>query len=118
MERRDDMAKEKNPQEKQPEQPAPEATAQTGNQAAPAQGRVRLNFEGVVPQYANFCTFAVRGGEVFLSFGKAFVPTEELKIDTQVVMSIRNLQQMHQAIGRLLQQVAQQERGVGTGEQL
>jgi len=70
--------------------------------------RVKLNFQGVVPQYANFCTFAVRGGEVFMSFGKAFVPTEELKVDSQIVMSLRNLQQMHQAIGRLLDQARKQ----------
>lgn len=66
--------------------------------------RVRLNFDEVSPQYANFCTLNVRQGEVFLSFGKAFVPSEELKIDSQIVMSIRNVKQLYQAIGRVLQQ--------------
>jgi len=75
---------------------------------SPCPSRVKLNFAGVTPQYANFCTFAVRGGEVFISFGKAFVPTEELKVDTQIVMSLRNLEQMHQAIGRVLQQAQEQ----------
>ena len=66
--------------------------------------RVKLNFDEVSPQYANFCTLNVRQGEVFMSFGKAFVPSEELKIDSQIVMSIRNVKQLYQAIGRVLKQ--------------
>jgi len=104
------MGKEKDqPEEQQPqEQIIPEAPVE-GQEQVPGQGRVKLSFEGVVPQYANFCTFAVRGGEVFMSFGKAFVPTEELKVDSQVVMSMRNLEQMHEAIGRVLEQSRQQD---------
>ena len=71
--------------------------------------RVRLNFDGVKPQYANFCTLTARQGEVFLSFGNAFAPEEELQVDTQIVMSMRNVQQLYQAMGRLLQQQEQQE---------
>ena len=69
------------------------------------QGRqqLRLNFANVTPEYANFCTFAVRQGEVFMSFGKAFVPSPELKIDKQVVMSLKNFSQLHDAMGRLLE---------------
>jgi len=100
------MAKEKDISRKDaPEQAAPQQTPQP----LPGQSRVKLSFAGVTPQYANFCTFAVRGGEVFISFGKAFVPTEELKVDTQIVMSLRNLEQMHQAIARVLQQAQEQE---------
>jgi len=68
---------------------------------------VRLNFDDVDPEYANFCTVSARQGEVFLSFGKAFAPAEELKVDTQIVMSLNNVQQLYQAMGRLLQQHAQ-----------
>jgi len=71
--------------------------------APPAQQQIRLNLEGVKPEYANFCTLTVRQGEVFMSFGKAFVPTSELKVDTQIVMNIRNVQQLHEAMGRLLE---------------
>jgi hypothetical protein len=70
---------------------------------APTAQQIRLNLEGVKPEYANFCTLTVRQGEVFMSFGKAFVPTNELKVDTQIVMSLRNVQQLHQAMGRLLE---------------
>jgi len=71
-----------------------------------AQGpqQVRLNFEAVKPEYANFCTLTVRQGDVFMSFGKAFAPARELKVDAQIVMSLRNVQQLYQAMGRLLEQ--------------
>lgn len=70
-----------------------------------AQGQqIRLNVEDVTPEYANFCTLTVRQGEVFMSYGKAFAPGNELKVDNQIVMSMRNMQQLHQAIGRLLEQ--------------
>ena len=73
--------------------------------AQPEQGQqVRLSFEGVKPEYANFCTLTMRQGEVFMSFGKAFVPTNELKVDSQIVMSLRNVQQLYQAMGRLIEQ--------------
>ena len=72
--------------------------------AQPAQ-RVRISFEGVKPEYANFCTLTARGDEVFISFGKAFATSSELKADSQVVMSVRNVQQLHQAMGRLLEQI-------------
>jgi hypothetical protein len=91
------------------EEAAEETQEQVGTGQQPAQQqRMRLNFEGVSPQYANFCTLTVRQGEVFLSFGKAFVPTDELKVDSQIVMSMRNVQQLHQAMGRLLEQQKQQ----------
>ena len=78
-------------------------------QAPAGQQRVRLNFEGVSPEYANFCTLTVRQGEVFMSFGKAFVPGEDLKVDSQIVMSMRNVRQLYEAMGRLLEQ--QEEAG-------
>jgi len=92
-------------QEEQQEQ-AEEIQEQPGAAQQPPAGaqQVRLNFEGVTPQYANFCTLTVRQGEVFMSFGKAFVPTNELKVDSQIVMSLRNVQQLYQAMSRLLQQ--------------
>lgn len=72
--------------------------------APAAQDRqMRLNFAGITPQYANFCTMAVRQGEVFMNFGKAFVPSNELKIDEQIVMSMNNFKQLHEAMGRMLE---------------
>ena len=86
---------------------AVEETAVEETPEQPEQGQqVRLSFEGVKPEYANFCTLTMRQGEVFLSFGKAFVPTNELKVDSQIVMSLRNVQQLHQAMGRLIEQQA------------
>jgi len=85
-------------EEKKPQEQTPDAA-----QAKP--GQVRLLLEGVVPEYANFCTITARQGEVFLSFGKAFAPSAELKIDNQIVMSLRNVEQLHEAMGRLLEQV-------------
>lgn len=92
------MAKEKTP-ELNEDAPA----AATDVEGAPAQQQIRLNFEGVKPEYANFCTLTVRQGDVFLSFGKAFVPSNELRVDKQIVMSLRNVQQLHQAMGRLVE---------------
>ena len=92
----------------QPEEAAEEGEELETPQAPQGQQQVRLNFEGVSPEYANFCTLTVRQGEVFLNFGKAFVPGNELKVDSQIVMSLRNVQQLHQAIGRLLEQQANQ----------
>jgi Protein of unknown function (DUF3467) len=98
------MADKKNDQvEKVVEEVVEEAAEETP--AQPEQGQqVRLSFEGVKPEYANFCTLTMRQGEVFMSFGKAFVPTNELKVDSQIVMSLRNVQQLHQAMGRLIEQ--------------
>jgi len=84
------------------EEQAAEAGAPQEPVAAP--GQVRLNFENVTPEYANFCTLTVRQGEVFMSFGKTFLPTNELKVDSQIVMSLRNVGQLHQAMTRLLEQ--------------
>ena len=104
------MADEEMPEEgfEQEETEEEEQELEEATQAPQGQQQVRLNFEGVNPEYANFCTLTVRQGEVFLNFGKAFVPGNELKVDTQIVMSMRNVQQLHQAIGRLLEQQAQQ----------
>jgi hypothetical protein len=104
------MADEGLPEEEleQEEELAEEAEELEAPQAPQGQQQVRLNFEGVSPEYANFCTLTVRQGEVFLNFGKAFVPGNELKVDSQIVMSLRNVQQLHQAIGRLLEQQAGQ----------
>ena len=88
--------------------PARQEQAGAGQQEQGEQ-RVRLNFDGVKPQYANFCTLTARQGEVFLSFGNAFAPEEELQVDTQIVMSQRNVEQLYQAMGRLLQQQEQQQ---------
>jgi hypothetical protein len=71
---------------------------------APAGQRIRISFEGVRPEYANFCTLTLRGDEIYLSFGRAFGPTTELKIETQIVMSVKNVEQLHVAMGRLLEQ--------------
>ena len=91
------------------EQPVAEEGGQESTREVVQQPQqVRLNFEGVSPEYANFCTLTVRQGEVFMSFGKAFVPTNELKVDRQIVMSLRNVQQLHQAMGRLLEQMQAQ----------
>jgi len=68
--------------------------------------RIRISFEGVRPEYANFCTLTLRGDEIYMSFGRAFGPTTELKIETQIVMSVKNVQQLHTAMGRLLEQGA------------
>ena len=70
---------------------------------APAGQRIRISFEGVKPEYANFCTLTLRGDEIYMSFGRAFGPTTELKIETQIVMSMKNVQQLHVAMGRLLE---------------
>ena len=87
----------------------PPRQEQAGAGSPDQQGqRVRLNFDGVKPEYANFCTLTARQGEVFLSFGNAFAPEEELQVDTQIVMSLRNVQQLYQAMGRLLKQQEQQ----------
>lgn len=89
----------------------PEAQEATEVETAAEQQQIRLNFENVKPEYANFTTLTVRQGDVFLSFGKAFAPAEELKVDKQMVMSVRNVQRLHQAMGRLLesQQAAEEE---------
>lgn len=71
---------------------------------APAGQRIRISFEGVRPEYANFCTLTLRGDEIYMSFGRAFGPTTELKIETQIVMSVKNVEQLHVAMGRLLEQ--------------
>jgi hypothetical protein len=73
---------------------------------APAGQRIRISFEGVRPEYANFCTLTLRGDEIYMSFGRAFGPTTELKIETQIVMSLKNVEQLHVAMGRLLEQAA------------
>jgi hypothetical protein len=85
------------------DQNVPDAQEATEVETAPEQQQIRLNFEGVKPEYANFCTLTVRQGDVFLSFGKAFGGTDELHVDKQMVMSLRNVQQLHQAMGRLLE---------------
>jgi hypothetical protein len=94
--------------EERVDEPEQEGAAQAAPGAAQrpvtGAGQVRLNFEGVTPQYANFCTLTVRQGEVFMSFGKTFLPTNELKVDSQIVMSLRNVGQLHQAMTRLLEQ--------------
>ncbi len=88
----------------------PEQQEDVGAAQADQEGQeVRLNFDDVEPEYANFCTVSARQGEVFLSFGKAFAPAEELKVDTQIVMSLNNVHQLYQAMGRLLQQQAQEQ---------
>ena len=93
------------------EETTPEAQEATEVETAPSQQQIRLNFEGVKPEYSNFCTLTVRQGDVFLSFGKAFAPAEELRVDKQMVMSVRNVQRLHDAMGRLLesQEVAAEE---------
>ncbi len=92
------------PEEEEEGQQRAEAAPGAPQQPVTAPGQVRLNFEGVTPQYANFCTLTVRQGEVFMSFGKTFLPTNELKVDSQIVMSLRNVGQLHQAMTRLLEQ--------------
>ena len=91
-------------EQEEAEEEVEEIAGEEAPQTPQGQRQMRLNFEGVNPEYANFCTLTVRQGEVFLSFGKAFVPGNELKVDTQIVMSMRNVQQLHQAIARLLEQ--------------
>ena len=86
-----------------PAVPAPTPAPAEGG--APAGQRIRISFEGVRPEYANFCTLTLRGDEIYMSFGRAFGPTTELKIETQIVMSAKNVQQLHVAMGRLLEQV-------------
>jgi hypothetical protein len=74
------------------------------------QGRkMRLNFQDVTPQYANFCTMDVRQGEVRMNFGKTFLPSPELKIDEQIVMSVGRFKQLHEALGRMLEAQKNQE---------
>ena len=92
----------------EPEQQEEVGTAQQGTEEGQ---RLRLNFDDVDPEYANFCTVSARQGEVFLSFGKAFAPSEELKVDTQIVMSLQNVKQLYEAMGRLLQQQVEQQQG-------
>ena len=84
--------------------PAPAPTPAPAEGGAPAGQRIRISFEGVRPEYANFCTLTLRGDEMYMSFGRAFGPTTELKIETQIVMSAKNVQQLHVAMGRLLEQ--------------
>ena len=71
--------------------------------------RMRLNFQGVTPQYANFCTMDIREGEVRMNFGKTFLPSPELKIDEQIVMSVGRFKQLHEALGRMLEAQQEQE---------
>jgi len=79
------------------------AAEPTAENAAQADGRVRLSLAGVTPEYANFCTLTARQNEVFMSFGKAFVPSSTLQVDSQVVMRMTNIKQLHDAMGRLLE---------------
>ena len=94
--------------EQTPEQEGQQAP-QAGQPVPPGARQVRLNLEGVAPEYANFCTISVRQGEVFLSFGKAFAPTTELKIDNQIVMSLRNVEQLYETLSRMLEQIRSQQ---------
>jgi hypothetical protein len=84
--------------------PVPTPVPAPAEGGAPAGQRIRISFEGVRPEYANFCTLTLRGDEIYLSFGRAFGPTTELKIETQIVMSVKNVEQLHVAMGRLLEQ--------------
>jgi len=98
----DEGSKEKAPKQ----EGAGQTQDQAGQQDVPAGSRrIRINMQGVAPEYANFCTLTVRQGEVFMSFGKAFGPANELRVDKQVVMSLPNVEQLHQAMGRMLEQV-------------
>ena len=90
------------------EEQTPQGEPARGPQLGQPQARqVRLNLEGVQPEYANFCSLAARQSEVFMSFGRAFAPAEEMKVDTQIVMSVDNIRQLHQALGRLLEHMDQ-----------
>ena len=105
------MADEKRREEAAKSAPAAKAAGPVPTPApaeggAPAGQRIRISFEGVRPEYANFCTLTLRGDEIYLSFGRAFGPTTELKIETQIVMSVKNVQQLNVAMGRLLEQAA------------
>jgi hypothetical protein len=71
--------------------------------------KMRLNFQDVSPQYANFCAMDVRQGEVRMNFGKTFLPSPELKIDEQIVMSIGRFKQLYEALGRMLEAQEQQD---------
>ena len=104
------MGKER-PQDETREMKAEENIAEVTPEGQPGQGpqRIRLNFEGITPQYANFCTLNIREGEIFLNFGKAFVPAKELKVDSQIIMSMSNFQRLYDAMGRLLEQQRQQK---------
>ncbi len=66
--------------------------------------KIKVNFDDAKRQYANFCTLSARKGEAFLSFGQAFPPVKELKVDTQVAMSMQNAAQLHSALTKLLKQ--------------
>lgn len=102
------MADEK---KKSEEKAVPEATVNPEGQAAPAQeqagaaGRqIRLNVQGVTPDYANFCTVALGQDEVFFNFAKVFGASEEVKVDSQIFMSIRNAKRLSMILARLIEQ--------------
>jgi hypothetical protein len=103
------MAEEKEKKEKK-EQEAPESqtVAPEGEARQPKQegaGRqLRLNLQGVEPQYANFCTVALGQDEVFFNFAKVFGLGEEVKVDSQIFMSVRNAKRLSMILQRLIEQ--------------
>ena len=64
-----------------------------------------LNFDDAQRYHANFCAFGAQGDEVLLNFGTAFQAADELDVDVQILTSLQNARQMHQALGRLLGQI-------------
>ena len=102
------MADEK---EKKEQKADPEATVNPEGKEAPQeeeatpQGRqIRLNMQDVSPEYANFCTVALGQDEVFFNFAKVFGGAEEVKVDSQIFMSIRNAKRLSMILNRLIEQ--------------
>ncbi len=90
------------------DQPA-EGTVNPEGEKAPVEQRtggrqIRLNVAGITPTYANFCTVALGQDEVFFNYAKIFGPSEEVKVDSQVFMSIRNAKRLSLILARLIEQ--------------
>lgn len=100
------MADEKKKQEQAPAETtvAPQGEAREPKQEGMPGRQLRLNMSGVSPQYANFCTVALGQDEVFFNFAKVFALGEEVKVDSQVFMSIRNAKRLNMILQRLIEQ--------------
>ena len=102
------MADEKKKEGKEQKQPetggivAPEGDQPPAQQTAGRQ--IRLSLAGVQPDYANFCTVALGQDEVFFNFAKVFGISDEVKVDSQIFMSVRNAKRLSIILQRLIEQ--------------
>jgi len=98
------MADEEKKEEVQAEETvAPEGDQPPGEQQT-AGRQIKLSLEGVEPEYANFCTVALGQDEVFFNFAKVFGLAEEVKVDSQLFMSVRNAKRLSLILNRLIEQ--------------